>query len=155
MPQFDPHHFFSQIFWAIVCFGCIWCLVHFWVMPRLRRVYAERSDQADQWSRQAQNIEKKVMDIMHDENDRLDKAQHENMKRLEHVKREIQDDLDKSAKAMHQKYEDHMKKASDQLDQHIKDMQSCITEKSPSLAEACIDRYDMKNEQNVHQEVTS
>ena len=65
----DPRHFFSQTFWAIVCFGCIWCLVHFWVMPRLRRVYAERSDQADQWSRQAQNIEKKVMDIMKKQSD--------------------------------------------------------------------------------------
>ena len=42
MPQFDVQFFASQIFWLCVCFGILWSAMHFWVVPSVRSIWAER-----------------------------------------------------------------------------------------------------------------
>src|SRR5579863_2908833 len=42
MPQFDPSHYASQVFWLLICFSVVLGYTFFYSLPRLRRLLEER-----------------------------------------------------------------------------------------------------------------
>ena len=146
MPQFDTRYFFSQIFWAVLCFGLVWSVVHFWVMPRLHDIYAKRSDLIKDLQVRAQDIEKQANDIVCTENGRLDAMHCELSQRLDQIKKQNQQKLDDTLEKMEQDYEMHTAKAQDHFDGQIQEMRSKILDDVPSLVQACLDRYHIEND---------
>jgi len=47
MPQLNPEHFASQIFWLVVVFVALYVLMSWLVLPRISEVLEERQDKVD------------------------------------------------------------------------------------------------------------
>ena len=44
MPQLDPSTFGSQLFWLLVCFGALYLVLSFIVVPRISKTLATRAE---------------------------------------------------------------------------------------------------------------
>jgi len=53
MPQLDPSSYFSQLFWMLVCFCCLWALLSTFVIPKIADVMEQRKRKIDEYIQKA------------------------------------------------------------------------------------------------------
>lgn len=63
MPQFDINFYYSQIFWLVVIFGCLYLLVHYFITPVAEKLLNSRQNFIDDNITNAENLAIKVKSI--------------------------------------------------------------------------------------------
>lgn len=65
MPQFEMAFYFSQAFWMIICFGVMYLMVSYFIMPMFEDIFTERENSiqkhlsaADRLNKQAEKLGK-------------------------------------------------------------------------------------------------
>ena len=56
MPQLDPSTFGSQLFWLLVCFGALYLVLSFIVIPRIDKTLAARAETLEGNLAEAENL---------------------------------------------------------------------------------------------------
>jgi len=56
MPQLDPSTFGSQLFWLLVCFGALYMVLSFIVIPRIAKTLAARAETLEGNLAEAENL---------------------------------------------------------------------------------------------------
>ncbi|MGB0820859.1 MAG: F0F1 ATP synthase subunit B', partial [Parvibaculales bacterium] len=56
MPQLDPSTFGSQLFWLLVCFGALYLVLSFIVIPRIAKTLAARAETLEGNLAEAENL---------------------------------------------------------------------------------------------------
>jgi F-type H+-transporting ATPase subunit b len=56
MPQLDPSTFGSQLFWLLVCFGALYLVLSFIVIPRIAKTLAARTETLEGNLAEAENL---------------------------------------------------------------------------------------------------
>lgn len=64
MPQLDPTHFASQIFWLVVCFGVLYLLMARIALPRVGQLLQERRDRVQNDRARAEAIHLEAQDAL-------------------------------------------------------------------------------------------
>ena len=64
MPQLNPDSFSSQIFWLIVSFSILFLIVHFILLPKLKRVREKRDDTINNYLSQTQKLNEQIDNII-------------------------------------------------------------------------------------------
>ena len=64
MPQLNPESFSSQIFWLIVFFLTLFSIIHFFFIPKLRKVRSERDETIEKYLSETKKLNKQVEDIV-------------------------------------------------------------------------------------------
>ena len=59
MPQLNPASFSSQIFWLFISFSILFLIVHFFLLPRLKKVREHRDETINNYLSQTQNLNHK------------------------------------------------------------------------------------------------
>jgi F-type H+-transporting ATPase subunit b len=63
MPQFDINFYYSQIFWLVVIFGCLYLLVYYFITPVAENLLNTRQNFIDDNISNAENLAKKAKSI--------------------------------------------------------------------------------------------
>lgn len=63
MPQLDPQYFISQLFWLTVCFGALYLLLRYYLLPKAEDTIANRGDFITQGLEQAENMRHEIDEL--------------------------------------------------------------------------------------------
>ena len=74
MPQLNPESFSSQIFWLIVSFSILFLIVHFFLLPKLKKIREKREETVNNYLSQTQKLNKQIDDIITQIDQELNKA---------------------------------------------------------------------------------
>ena len=64
MPQLNPASFSSQIFWLLISFSILFLIVHFFLLPRLKKVREHRDETINNYLSQTQNLNHQIDNII-------------------------------------------------------------------------------------------
>ncbi len=122
MPQFDLAPYLSQAFWMLICFGVMYLLVSYLIMPMLDDVFDERDrliktnlEAAEQINKQAELLIKEYDEFMLSAEQRkatMLKAVYEDMNR---TTSKIEGEHDKLVRKQIKKTEDELNRLRSQL----------------------------------------
>ena len=56
MPQLNPESFSSQIFWLFVTFSILFLVIHFFLLPKLRKIREKREETVSNYLSQTQKL---------------------------------------------------------------------------------------------------
>ena len=89
MPQLNPESFSSQIFWLFVSFSILFLIVHFFLLPKLKKVRNKREETVNNYLSQTQKLNKQIDNIISHIDEELDKAKDD-------FNKKIQEELEKN-----------------------------------------------------------
>ena len=64
MPQLNPESFSSQIFWLFVSFSILFLIVHFFLLPKLKKVREERDETVNNYLSQTKKLNQQIDNII-------------------------------------------------------------------------------------------
>lgn len=132
MPQLDPAHFLSQLFWLVLSFCALFLFMRIWAVPRMRRLLHERH----------QSIDGKLMRIQELQT-HIESLEKQQEKLAEESAQKIALSL-KSAKDSHKKImEDNAIEAKKNLDSAIKKIKADMVQQEKTILTDL--RKDQKN----------
>jgi len=74
MPQLNPESFSSQIFWLFVSFSTLFLIIHFFLLPKLKKIREKREKTVSNYLSQTQELNKQIDDIITQIDQELNKA---------------------------------------------------------------------------------
>ena len=74
MPQLNPESFSSQIFWLFVSFSILFLIIHFFLLPKLKKIRKKREETVSDYLSQTQKLNKQIDDIITQIDQELNKA---------------------------------------------------------------------------------
>ena len=74
MPQLNPESFSSQIFWLFVSFSILFFIIHFFLLPKLKRIREKREETVSNYLSQTQKLNKQIDEIIIEIDQELNKA---------------------------------------------------------------------------------
>lgn len=60
MPQLDPTHFPSQLFWLCITFGLLYVCIQFWIAPKIKKGLHVRHHYIDHKLQEISSFQKKI-----------------------------------------------------------------------------------------------
>ena len=64
MPQLNPESFSSQIFWLLVSFSILFFIVHFFLLPKLKKIREKREELVNNYLSQTQKLNQQIDNII-------------------------------------------------------------------------------------------
>ena len=74
MPQLNPESFSSQIFWLFVSFSTLFLIIHFFLLPKLKKIREKREKTVSDYLSQTQELNKQIDDIITQIDQEINKA---------------------------------------------------------------------------------
>jgi F-type H+-transporting ATPase subunit b len=74
MPQLNPESFSSQIFWLFVTFSILFLVIHFFLLPKLRKIREKREETVSNYLSQTQKLNEQIDVIIIQIDQELNKA---------------------------------------------------------------------------------
>ena len=74
MPQLNPESFSSQIFWLFVSFSILFLIIHFFLLPKLKKIREKREKTVSDYLSQTQELNKQIDDIITQIDQEINKA---------------------------------------------------------------------------------
>ncbi|WP_259780859.1 F0F1 ATP synthase subunit B family protein [Aestuariispira ectoiniformans] len=140
MPQFDPTHFPSQIFWLVVVFTTLFLIMWKFVLPRITEVMEMREERIGADLKRAEEAKAEAEAVLADYEAALAKARAE----AQDILRKASDDMaEEQAKRIEKANADIAAKL-DEADQRIAEARekalSHVREMAGEIAEATVER---------------
>ncbi len=64
MPQLNPESFSSQIFWLLVSFSILFFIIHFFLLPKLKKIREKREEIVNNYLSQTQKLNQQIDNII-------------------------------------------------------------------------------------------
>tara|TARA_Y100001935_G_C17052474_1_gene382688 strand:+ start:69 stop:629 length:561 start_codon:yes stop_codon:yes gene_type:complete len=64
MPQLNPESFSSQIFWLFISFSILFLIIHFFLIPKLKKVREKREETVDHYLSQTKKLNQQIDGII-------------------------------------------------------------------------------------------
>jgi F0F1-type ATP synthase membrane subunit b/b' len=93
MPQFHPLYFFAQIIWLALCFGALWGIMHWKVIPYFQEIRKWRKSTLHEIISQAQTLQQKAEGILLENQKDLDQVRRKTKHLLDEVLKKTQKEL--------------------------------------------------------------
>ena len=74
MPQLNPESFSSQIFWLFVTFSILFLVIHFFLLPKLKKIREKREETVGNYLSQTQKLNEQIDVIITQIDQELNKA---------------------------------------------------------------------------------
>ena len=74
MPQLNPESFSSQIFWLFVTFSILFLVIHFFLLPKLKKIREKREETVSNYLSQTQKLNEQIDVIITQIDQELNKA---------------------------------------------------------------------------------
>ena len=74
MPQLNPESFSSQIFWLFATFSILFLVIHFFLLPKLKKIREKREETISDYLSQTQKLNKQIDDLITQIDQELNKA---------------------------------------------------------------------------------
>ena len=74
MPQLNPESFSSQIFWLFISFSILFLIIHFFLLPKLKRIREKREETVSNYLSQTQKLNKQIDETITQIDQELNKA---------------------------------------------------------------------------------
>ena len=74
MPQLNPASFSSQIFWLFISFSILFLIVHFFLLPRLKKIREHRDETINNYLSETQNLNHQIDNIIAQTDKELNEA---------------------------------------------------------------------------------
>ena len=131
MPQLDPTHFPSQLFWLCVIFGLLYVCIHLWIVPRIKKGLHARHHYIDHKLKEISSFQKAIEELeikrerkTQEKNDEialsLEKLKELHKALLKKEQEKLKKDLEESQK----KFEIQMKKQAEMIAQELETYKS-------------------------------
>ena len=89
MPQLNPESFSSQIFWLFISFSILFLIIHFFLIPKLKKVRKKREETVDDYLSQTKKLNQQIDNIITQIDQELNNAKNS-------FNRKIKEELDKN-----------------------------------------------------------
>ena len=89
MPQLNPESFSSQIFWLFISFSILFLTIHFFLIPKLKKVREKREETVDDYLSQTKKLNQQIDNIITQIDQELNNAKNS-------FNRKIKEELDKN-----------------------------------------------------------
>lgn len=77
MPQLDPNHFPSQLFWIIISFALFYLIMHFIIVPRISKIIHHRKHLTEMNETEAHILKLEIAELKAVAHKRLDEVNQE------------------------------------------------------------------------------
>ena len=64
MPQLNPESFSSQIFWLFISFSILFLIIHFFLIPKLKKIRKKREETVDDYLSQTKKLNQQIDNII-------------------------------------------------------------------------------------------
>jgi len=64
MPQLNPESFSSQIFWLLISFSTLFLIIHFVLLPKLKKIREKRDEKVNDYLTQTQKLNQQIDNII-------------------------------------------------------------------------------------------
>ena len=64
MPQLNPESFSSQIFWLFISFSILFLIIHFFLIPKLKKIRKKREETVDDYLSQTKKLNQQIENII-------------------------------------------------------------------------------------------
>lgn len=140
MPQFDPTHFPSQIFWLVVVFTTLFLIMWKFVLPRITEVMEMREERIGADLKRAEEAKAEAESVLADYEAALAKARAE----AQDILRKASDDMAEEQAKRIEKANADISAKLDEADQRIAEARekalSHVREMAGEIAEATVER---------------
>jgi F-type H+-transporting ATPase subunit b len=95
MPQLDPSTFGSQLFWLLVCFGALYLVLSFIVIPRITKTLAARAETLEGNLAEAENLRAQAETALKAYEDALAEARSRALALAQEMRADVQAETDR------------------------------------------------------------
>ena len=95
MPQLDITTFSSQLFWLVICFGSLFCVLTFAILPRIGGTIAARGRRLEDDLAAAERLRDEAAQALSAYEEALSEARSKAVSLAQSVRREMQEEMDK------------------------------------------------------------
>ena len=148
MPQLNPESFSSQIFWLIVFFLTLFLAIHFFFIPKLKKVRSERDETIEEYLSETKELNKQVEDIIKNIEEDLNKAKNIFDNEIKTISEENKKIFEKKIIEIDRDFENK----KNLLNENLIKSEKKIIEKIPKI---CMDLSDQLYEKILGQKVKS
>lgn len=141
MPQFDVQFFASQIFWVCVCFGILWGAMHFWVVPSVQNIWAERSRYLREISEEAERLNSVSSDIRARCQAQREDLEHQLHQRLQTVSQSHEEILARRMQDLAREFTVQMHQTKEELSGLQEMFSHMMTQETLETAQHLLDQY--------------
>ena len=128
MPQLNPDSFSSQIFWLFVSFSILFLIVHFFLLPKLKRIREKRDETVNNYLSQTQKLNEQIDNIIA----KIDKELNEAKASFnDKIKKELEKNkvvFEKEVSLIEKDFEEKKEKLNSKLLKSKKDLKNKIPE---------------------------
>lgn len=124
MPQLDPTHFPSQLFWLCTIFGLLYVCLQFWIVPKLKKGLNARHNYLDHKLNEISSFQKKIERLERKREGLVQKKNQEIAAQLEQSRTTHQALLEKEQK----KLKEALKEAQQVFDATLKEKADLVLE---------------------------
>lgn len=141
MPQFDVQFFASQIFWVCICFGILWGAMHFWVVPSVQHIWAERSGYVREISEEAERLNGVSSDIRARCEAQREDLEHHLHQRLQTVSQTHEEILARRMQDLEKEFNVYMHETKEALFALQETFSRMMTQETLETAQHLLDQY--------------
>ena len=132
MPQLNPESFSSQIFWLFISFSILFLIIHFFLIPKLKKIRKKREETVDDYLSQTKKLNQQIDNIITKIDEELNNAKNS-------FNDKIKEELDKNKIIFENEVsliEKNFEKKKDKLNSELLKSKNEIRNKIPKI---CID----------------
>ena len=141
MPQFDVQFFASQIFWVCICFGILWGAMHFWVVPKVQSICAERNGYVREVSEEAERLNGVSSDIRARCEAQREDLEHHLHQRLQNVSRSHEEILALRMQDLAKEFSVQMHATKEELSALQETFSHMMIQETLETAQSVLDQY--------------
>ena len=132
MPQLNPESFSSQIFWLFISFSILFLIIHFFLIPKLKKIRKKREETVDDYLSQTKKLNQQIDNIITKIDEELNNAKNS-------FNDKIKEELDKNKIIFENEVsliEKNFEKKKDKLNSELLKSKNEIRNKIPKI---CMD----------------
>ena len=129
MPQLNPESFSSQIFWLFIFFSILFLTIHFFLIPKLKKVREKREETVDDYLSQTKKLNQQIDNIITKIDEELNNAKNS-------FNDKIKEELDKNKIIFENEVsliEKNFEKKKDKLNSELLKSKNEIKKKVPKI----------------------
>ena len=129
MPQLNPESFSSQIFWLFISFSILFLIIHFFLIPKLKKVREKREETVEDYLSQTKKLNQQIDNIISQIDKELNNAKNS-------FNDKIKEELDKNKIILENEVgliEKNFEKKKDRLNSELLKSKNEIKKKVPKI----------------------
>ena len=149
MPQLDPQHFPSQLFWLCIVFSLLYLCVHVWIVPRIKKGMYQRHHYIDHKLREIASFQQSIENLEKKREAMIQLKSEEMVRALEDLRASHKALLTREQEKLKKNFQESQEKFKAQIHEEAEKIAKELTSQKSELVALTISELSSMDASNI------